>query len=1030
MSDNISPDVYKQSQEKKEAALVFLNEFNERNAQYLQNYQALCDNVFFNIKKRLHYSKHRFLIMLDFFKDFKLTAQRNNKFSQKLQDLHKSEKKNGVEPEENEKQIVEGVGLFEQEMEEFIEGFNKLQNETNSKIVEELLKQAVKKLEIDVKIQVEKLNKQIYKLDKKASAVGKKLGEFTKSFNNSIKDSGDNNRNSSNPENILISYINKLKLLVISLEGYGKDVLNCRENAFELHYTRNQAIKNSLNEFARLVSGFSATDSLTRFKRTIDKFNSTDLEDNKEEHFQLKLLVTEKEVAEKLLGEQSVDNESINDQINNIRREQFDPIFNVFSKKFFYFTDLEKDGKQHILLLTFDFYVNVYSFNSDNCLERIFNWPIENIRFIGVGDDKHIVCHYKSKGVLWSSKKKLSMYMDKEKIEELLLVYDYAISTIKGVKVEEIPELQEDEDLGNEADKLDPEKVKQNELDYNKSLIKSNVENNDIKINESDIFKPTLESKIFDVGNVRRESKPIETIVEEPDIVINGKALEDGEEEQSNIKNLGLVDKYDYEEEARLKISEYRKVGEKDEEEQSNIKNLGLVDEYDYEEAARLKISEYRKVEEKDVDKNLIGSQIDAMLKEGSKKDNKIGSQINDMLKEGSKKNNKIGSQIDAMLKEGSKKDNKIDSQINTLPKENKIGSQIDTMLNQKKKIYDKIGTQLFAMLNQKKKEENKIGSLIEAMLGKKERNDKKIGSQIHALLNHKEEPKKDENMTLGAGIKQMLDEDKQEAEAEKNQAESNKLKKGVLGVMAMNRLKEGAEDNDETKETENEEKPNGFKKGVLGVIAMNRLKEGAEDNDDDAEKEEEAIQGINNAAEEEINVEDMKEAMVEGYKDLSEEETDKQEIKEENASDLNDLIGTKIEQMKEDNIKELKESTKEEEAKEEAKEVDNSIGAQINNMLVEEGQKEDNDTSKNDKPIISLTDNSNSNVGKQIQDMLIEEKKEDSNNKDTPSKPNTDQEPQTKQIGTMIQDMLEEEVKIAEEQDKLKSAQEKENKQ
>lgn len=506
LTDSEASNLFKLTSSKKREAIAALNHYNAITGEYVNNYQKVCDEIAFNIKKRLHFSKHRHLIVLNFFKDFKLSANADYKFNLKLKELDDKEKKADIGNKTNETLIDTGISLFYNDLKFFVDGANKLQHGAENEIMGRILKDTIKKLDIQIKDLLEKSKKNYATLERKGQSVAKRLAEFNRSFNVSIKDNDIGKRCVVDTTDGLITYRNRVQTLTSSLAIYGKQVLEYREMAIELNHKQNECLKDALVEFTRMVGEFVGDVNNTRFSRSLSHLNAINLEPNKADYFDIIKLITNKQELESILFGAAPTTKDIIDAIYNLKVQPLEPLYDLFSRKYYEFSDSYKNPVDSVLFITLDFFFVAYKKNKNNGLEKIISLPIENIILVLDDVNQIIKCSYKTKGIFWDTTKTLKISMKREYMDELLLSYDFATNMVKDLNVlSPASSLKQITDELGQTDEnhpnTDPNNANDGGKDKRDELLDSYLEENDI--NDGQLYGNSGSDKILptDDGN-------------------------------------------------------------------------------------------------------------------------------------------------------------------------------------------------------------------------------------------------------------------------------------------------------------------------------------------------------------------------------------------------------------------------------------------------------------------------------------------------------------------------------------------------
>ena len=424
--------------DKKRNALTALNKFNFETGEYINNYQKICDDIAFNIKKRLHFATHRYLLVSSLFKDFNITASTDMKFDGKLKAIENKEKNADISFKGHEANIDKGVSIFYNDMKQFIEGANKLKSSNDSDIVKRILRESVKKQENEFKDYQEQIKKNYQSLDRRGQAVAKKLAEFIKSYTSSIKDNELNKRSSNGSTDGLVAYINKVQDLVNRMELYGKQVINLREIAIELNYQYNTCLKGAVAEFTKIIGEFVGDVNCYKFASTIRHFSSLDLEETRTENFELYKLVTKRSDLDAFLNGNEHTDENIKDKLKVVEVQSLAPLFGLFTNGFYHFSDSYKNSPDSLLFITHDYFVNIYKRSKQNQLEKFLCLPLESLK-MEIDEPNHLLnCSYKAKGFLWNSAKGFKISMRHDLMVDLLNNHGSSLNIINEMGLPQI----------------------------------------------------------------------------------------------------------------------------------------------------------------------------------------------------------------------------------------------------------------------------------------------------------------------------------------------------------------------------------------------------------------------------------------------------------------------------------------------------------------------------------------------------------------------------------------------------------------
>lgn len=525
---------------KKRDALIAINQFNATTGEHINNYQKVCDDIVFNIKKRLHFATHRYLIMSNYFKEFSISASTDMKFNQKLKELEDKEKKADIVYKGDEADIDNGIALFHSEMKSFVEEANKLNSDMENNVLGKTLRDSLKKFETDIKECQEKIKKNYLTLEHKGRSVARRLADFTKTYTASMKENEAGKRNNSDTTNGLISYVNKVQDLVNSMELYGKQVLQLRDIAIELNFKYNYCLKNAINEFVVCVGNFVGDVNNYKFAGTLRHFASVNLEETKGDYFELFKLLSNKHELNILIQGAEYTDENITEALRAVRVQSLAPLFSLFSYGFYHFSDSYKNPPDSLLFISHDYFITVYKRNKVNQLERSLCLPVESMGMEMDDVNRLIKCSYKSKGLLWKNLKSFKVSMRYDLMVELLNNHTTGIGIIKEMG---LPQLNLNITT-DEREKTDPDEF------------------------NDDRFDTTIEK----LGQVNRYLKPLKifsNLTEE-----NREIKDDSNEENSDGQNCDArIDQIDREE-----AQSFNKLDHRDEDSQNSSKNNAFID--------------------------------------------------------------------------------------------------------------------------------------------------------------------------------------------------------------------------------------------------------------------------------------------------------------------------------------------------------------------------------------------------------------------------------------------------------------------
>ena len=530
LSESESSIIYKMSASKKRESIASLHNFNHKTAQYLSVYESVCDDILYNLKKRLDFSKHRHYVTMNYFKEFKVSISLESGFIKKLKNLNELEKKSDCGEKKLEKDIDHGIELFAGEMKLLTESFKKIQKTNESLIVSKIFKESVKILEGKMKSMIEKIEALRSKLEKKGRDVAKKLASFTKAFEQSMKDNEEGNRSMTEVIPKLISYINKLKDLKEHLEQYGRSLVNARMTAVELNHKRNIAIKKGIKEFSDLFSDFAGTKETTRFRNTMAKFQAMDIDKGKNDYFELPLLVTKEDKVKLLINNDIITADAIIEAISQVRTDNLNEIFDLFTRKHYFFNTSFSKGFNSLISISHDFFLDVYKITSDGLYENVFFLPVEHVTFKDGPKGQYLLCEYISKGVLWDSKKKMKMYMVREFLDELMLTFEFATSVVKSNKLP--PVIHQ---TNTDTEKSDEEVVKEPE---DKSKEEKSIEEKVDVSDEDEFGNPVTEKDL-----IEEVEKKDDTINEDESVEETLKENKEAEKQEAEEINVKVEDK-------------------------------------------------------------------------------------------------------------------------------------------------------------------------------------------------------------------------------------------------------------------------------------------------------------------------------------------------------------------------------------------------------------------------------------------------------------------------------------------------------
>jgi len=431
LSDSETMTLFKSTAVKKREALSALNHFNALSGHYTNSYQKVCDDIFINTKKRLGLASTRYNTVLNFFKEFKFTASMDNKLSAKLNEISDKERSAEIRDKTSEEALDAGLGMFYSDLRFLVDGANKLQSSKESDTVGNMMRDIIRKMEAEVRELVERTRKNYSTLQTKGQSIARRLQEFNRSFNVSIKDNEIGSRCAVDTIDGLVTYRNRLQALVDSLAQYGKDVLGYREAAVELGHKYNQSLKHALTAFTKSFSEFFGDINNLRFGRSLAHISAIDLDANRGEYFDLASLIHCRRDLEAILANAPPTLKGITAALTNIQLQPFESLFALFSRKYYEFAETPNSAPDHSLFITLDFFFAVYKKNKSNVLEKVMSLPVESVDLELNTVTSLVKCSYKTKIMFWGNTKTIKMHMRPEHMDELILSHDFATNVVK-----------------------------------------------------------------------------------------------------------------------------------------------------------------------------------------------------------------------------------------------------------------------------------------------------------------------------------------------------------------------------------------------------------------------------------------------------------------------------------------------------------------------------------------------------------------------------------------------------------------------
>lgn len=515
--DNTEPDSLLQViTVKKREAILALAAFNTSTGEHINNYQKVCDDLIFNIKKRLHFTTHRYHIVSNFFKDFSIAASVDLKFSQKLKDLEEKERKADVVTKDNEVGIDGGIAIFYNDMKNFVEGANKLNKSLETEILGKVLKDTLKKSEQEIKEYQDKIKKNSQTLEKKGKSVVKRLTDFNKTYGASIRENEAGRRTTSDTTEGLINYVNRVQDLVNSIEMYGKQVLKFRDMATDLNFKYNISLKSAVSEFIKYVAEFVGDVSCYKFSESMKYFKMINLEETKGNYFELTKLCSNATELGLLLDGVDANDETISAALRTANIQTLAPLFSLFSYCYYHYSDAHKNPTDSMLIISHDYFVSFYKRNKQSQFEKTLYLPLESLKMDLDDTNKEVKCIYKTKRFVLRYDKTIKVCMEQDQMLDLINKHNNGLAVIKEMSMFLVPKSSSNIDRNNSNVQYDENKSETSmRMDRSESkplqvstpIIDPHVDAKDNMINYNEDSKSDIEDMESESDSSKSDSK-------------------------------------------------------------------------------------------------------------------------------------------------------------------------------------------------------------------------------------------------------------------------------------------------------------------------------------------------------------------------------------------------------------------------------------------------------------------------------------------------------------------------------------------
>ena len=433
LTDNETTTIYTSTASKKHEFLNELDTIHAKTMEYMNNYEKICENIFSNSKKRLKISHERYLVIFNILKEFKIFAPNSTRIDLNLDEKPEKNDHNRIDLPSNEVLMNDSVLMFYNDLNCFVDGIAKFQKHVEENIIEEIFKETVRILDLQVKNAIEIIKKNSVTLEKKRESVLKRLIELKKNYNATINSTENGKRCMNDTADDLITYVNRLKALASSLALYGQQVLRYRDLAIELNYKYDYCVKEGIIEFSRALREYFGDVHNICFGRALQRVVAIDLQSNKSSSFELADLIIDKKQLDDILNYTSIDPNNLLNVINDFINPDYQSLFSMFSKNVYEFSESKDRKPDYVLLITLDYYFSVYRHNTSGGLEKIMSVPVETVKLNLNSKTNIIKCTYKEKGVFWDTSKTLSMSMDQKHADDLLLAHEFVTDIVKDL---------------------------------------------------------------------------------------------------------------------------------------------------------------------------------------------------------------------------------------------------------------------------------------------------------------------------------------------------------------------------------------------------------------------------------------------------------------------------------------------------------------------------------------------------------------------------------------------------------------------
>ena len=424
-------EIWKSIFERKKVGMHKLQLWDESSKANLQLIKVLVDSMFTALDRRLNESFNRYEKIYTFFAGTKLRFNNKSPLRPDLESFKfNSDSPQPGEFEANSRSFFDFVLCFEEKLGELQGKVNQFKADIHSNINQRILAERVKTRESSIKQMFGEIKTLKRKLQKISLLTSNKLANLTKAFKEYFVDANRTKRPQINVFEFVFSFINHVRDLSEMIREYGNLFVRLYEESKALERDRLEAMGESFTFYIEQIRRTFHPDLVASLDPAFGLLGKVDHGALIENSYDVSNMLNPEhhQLIQETLGSPATNIDLISDFIKQTKYEEnIKEIFEYFVLKYYVAEDINPKTakpKKVGLFLTIDYFYAIYGTDEETGeQELLIRMPVEETELI-FSDGNAVNLVYYERNFLWKSKKKFSVKVQSDFIEEIALDHE------------------------------------------------------------------------------------------------------------------------------------------------------------------------------------------------------------------------------------------------------------------------------------------------------------------------------------------------------------------------------------------------------------------------------------------------------------------------------------------------------------------------------------------------------------------------------------------------------------------------------